>query len=287
MASWKVRSMQQIQSLQDVEFKVFSQWGEDGIIDWLIERAAIPPDLHTFIEFGVETYREANTRFLLENRNWRGLIMDGNEASLASLTREELFWRYNLKSRASFITRENINDLIRDSGFSGDVGLLSVDVDGVDYWIWEAINVISPIICICEYNAVFGDLHPVTVPYDANFVSSQSHYSFLYAGASIGALKCLAQRKGYKFLGTTTAANDAFFVRKDYAHIFDEALINNIALPSKSRGSRDRFGNLSFTAGLDRFNLISHLPVVHVGTGETVKLSDLGPVYSDDWLSRM
>jgi len=74
MASWQVRSMDVVSSLQDVEFKVSSQWGEDGIIDWLIERAGIPPALHSFVEFGVENYREANTRFLLQNRNWRGLI---------------------------------------------------------------------------------------------------------------------------------------------------------------------------------------------------------------------
>lgn len=287
MASWNVRSIPQINSLQDVEFKVFSQWGEDGIIDWLIERANIPPHLHTFIEFGVESYREANTRFLLENRNWRGLIMDGNEASLASLTKEEIFWQYNLKTKASFITRENINQLISEAGFSGDIGLLSVDVDGVDYWIWEAINVVKPIICICEYNAVFGDIHPVTVPYDPSFVASQNHYSCLYAGASIGALKCLARRKGYTFLGTTQAANDAFFVRNDYADLFDKAVLNKIALPSKSRGSRNKEGGLSFTGGTERLKLISHLPVVRVDTGGTVRLSDLYPIYSEEWIRRM
>jgi hypothetical protein len=80
MASRQVRSMDAISSLEKVEFKVFSQWGEDGIIDWLIEHAEIPPHLHSFIEFGVESYSEANTRFLLQNRNWRGLVMDGDPA---------------------------------------------------------------------------------------------------------------------------------------------------------------------------------------------------------------
>src|ERR1700761_2843263 len=85
MASWQVRSRQVISSLQDVEFKVTSQWGEDGIIDWLIERAQIPPISQSFIEFGVETYRQSNTRFLLQNRNWRGLIMDGSPAVITAV----------------------------------------------------------------------------------------------------------------------------------------------------------------------------------------------------------
>lgn len=286
-ASWKVRAMNQVQNLQDVEFKVFSQFGQDGIIDWLIERTSIPRNLHTFVEFGVESYREANTRFLLENRNWRGLVMDGSDASLATLKQDPLLWQYNLAANPAFITRENINDLLIGSGFSRDVGLLSVDIDGVDYWVWEAINAISPIICVCEYNAVFGDLHAISVPYDPKFTASGSHYSSLYFGASIAAMCHLAERKGYKFLGTTLAGNDAFFVRRDHAHCFEGALRCNIALPSKSRCSRDQSGQLSYIGGLDRFDLISHLPVVKVDTGEVVKLSDLGPVYSDDWLGQM
>jgi hypothetical protein len=79
-ASWQVRSRRAVANLQEVEFRVTSQWGQDGIIDWLIERAEIPPERQTFIEFGVEDYRQSNTRFLLQNRNWRGLIMDGHPA---------------------------------------------------------------------------------------------------------------------------------------------------------------------------------------------------------------
>ncbi|MEI9889666.1 MAG: hypothetical protein WDN45_02625 [Caulobacteraceae bacterium] len=82
MASWQVRARTRLPTLQAAEFKVTSQWGQDGIIDWLIERADVPPAARSFIEFGVETYREANTRFLMQNRNWRGLIMDGSPQML-------------------------------------------------------------------------------------------------------------------------------------------------------------------------------------------------------------
>jgi hypothetical protein len=280
IASWKVRSMESIESLQDVEFRVFSQWGEDGIIDWLIERAAIPPKLHSF----VEKYVEANTRFLLENRNWRGLVMDGDPALVADLNQREIFWRYDLKAISAFITRENINHLLTNVGYSGDIGLLSIDVDGNDYWIWQAIDAVRPILCICEYNAVFGDLHAVSVPYDPTFLRGQSHSSHLYFGASIAALRSLAAQKGYRFLGTTLAGNDAFFVREDYASAIAGALKNLVACPSRARESRDPAGQLSFVGGGNRFDLISHLPVVLTETGETVTLKSLGPVYSEDWL---
>jgi hypothetical protein len=99
IASWLVRSKETITSLRDVEFKVLSQFGEDGIIDWIIERSQIPDHLHSFIEFGVELYEEANTRFLLENRNWRGLIIDANSQLETKVRNSPLAWRHALKGQ--------------------------------------------------------------------------------------------------------------------------------------------------------------------------------------------
>jgi hypothetical protein len=280
--------MEVISSLQDVEFKVTSQWGEDGVIDWLIERANIPTTSHSFIEFGVETYREANTRFLMQNRNWRGLIMDGSPAMVDAVKADGLYWKYDLTAQPAFITRENINALIADAGFSGDVGLLSIDIDGNDYWVWEAIETIRPIIVICEYNAIFGDIHPISTPYDPAFESGRAHFSRLYGGASIEALRVLATRKGYRFVGTTTAANDAFFVREDYAKNFvDKSLLHITALPQRARGANDIAGQLSYIGGLDRLNLISAMPVINTMTNERVNINTLGAMYSEIWLATM
>jgi hypothetical protein len=288
MAAWRVRSMENIASLQDVEFSVSSQWGQDGIIDWLIERAGIPAALHSFIEFGVESYRVSNTRFLLQNRNWRGLIMDAGSAALPSVKADGLYWKHDLTVKQAFITRENINDLMTSAGFSGEIGLLSIDVDGNDYWVWEAVTAVNPVICICEYNAVFGDLHPISIPYDPRFDRAQAHFSHLYFGASIAALRSLAARKGYRFVGTNLAANDAFFVREDYAQRFVDRSLRNIqALPSRFRESRDREGQLNYIGGLDRLQAIAEMPVMNTETGQQTRLGDLSPVYSDAWLSIM
>ena len=285
MASRQVRSMSAISSLDEVEFKVFSQWGEDGIIDWLIERAEIPPHLHSFIEFGVESYAEANTRFLLQNRNWRGLVMDGDPARIERLNKEkQLFWGYDLTAKSAFITRENVNDLFVDAGFSGEIGLLSIDIDGNDYWVWEAIRAIRPIICVCEYNAVFGDIWPISVPYEPHFVRTRPEFRNLYFGASIAAFRSLASRKGYQFLGTNSGGVNAFFIREDYASRFDSGLANRTAWPSKFRESVDEAGQLTFVGGVERAQLIRELPVINTETLQKQSLGGLTPLYSEDWL---
>src|SRR5215469_443372 len=194
MAGWQVRSMKSICSLSDVEFKVFSQFGEDGIIDWLVERAQIPTSLRTFVEFGVESYAESNTRFLLENRNWSGFVLDGNPANIEILRKSDsqLSWHRNLVAHSAFVATENINDLLTGAGISGEIGLLSIDIDGNDYWVWDAITAVSPIILICEYNGVFGNVWPITIPYSREFVRSRPEFHNLYFGASITALQSLA-----------------------------------------------------------------------------------------------
>ncbi len=240
------------------------------------------------MRFGVENYREANTRFLLQNRNWRGLILDGSAEMLTKIKDDSLDWKYDLTAKTAFITRENINSLISEAGFTGEIGLLSVDIDGNDYWVWEAIEVVRPIICICEYNAVFGDVFPISTPYDPGFYRTSAHFSNLYFGASIAALRGLAARKGYRFVGTTSAANDAFFVREDYAERFvDRSLKSITALPAKFRESKAPSGELTTVGGLERLRLISALPVVNTGTGEIVKLGELESPYSDEWLMAM
>jgi hypothetical protein len=267
---------------------VSSQWGEDGIIDWLVERADVPSVSRTFIEFGVETYREANTRFLLQNRNWRGLVMDGSAAMIEKTKEDGLTWRHDLTVKQAFITRENIDELISSAGFVGEIGLLSIDLDGNDYWIWEAIHIVNPIICICEYNAVFGDIYPISTPYHSSFDRAEAHHSYLYFGASIAAFLLLAAKKGYRFVGTNMAANNAFFVREDYAkRIVDSSLLHIEALPSLFKESREASGQLSYIGGMGRLEQIKTLPVVNVETGETVRLGDLKSPYSKTWLDIM
>lgn len=189
----KANQEQIIHNVQLAEFKVFSQWGDDGIIQFLVDYLDI--ENKTFIEFGVQNYTEANTRFLLINNNWTGLIMDGSEENMNYVKHDDIYWQYQLTAIPVFITTENINNLIIENGFEGEIGLLHIDIDGNDYWVWKEITSISPIIVIVEYNSIFGVDNTWTTPYRPDFQRTEAHHSNLYFGASLAALCDLADEK--------------------------------------------------------------------------------------------
>ena len=255
------------------ELGVFSQWGEDGLIAYLVAR--VPIERRWFVEFGVENYREANTRFLLMTQNWRGLVLDGSEQHVRDIKADDVSWRYELDAVCAFVTRDNINALLGDAGFTGDIGLLSIDVDGNDYWIWEAIDVVSPRIVVVEYNGLFGDQRAVTVPYDAGFVRTAKHHSNLYYGASLGALARLAARKGYSLIGSNSAGNNAFFVRDDVRGTLAPVSPEVAYRRPVFREARDESGALTFADFAARVKTIEHLPVVDVETGREVTIASL------------
>lgn len=269
----RIRGLRQIESLHEVEFKVFSQWGEDGIIQYLTWKLPIPNK--TFVEFGVETYTESNTRFLLMNDNWRGLAMDGSPANVEAIRQDPIYWRHDLTAIASFITRKNINQLIKSHVAQDDIGLLSIDIDGNDYWVWKDITVVNPRIVICEYNSVFGAERAVTIPYQEDFQRTSAHHSNLYWGASLAALCRLAEEKGYRFIGANSAGNNAFFVRKDLAPDLPEFTAEEGYVQSRFRESRDPEGRLTYIAGQERLHEIRDMSVYDVDSGKTVPVKDL------------
>src|SRR5262249_45012672 len=122
---------------------------------------------------------------------------------------------HGLRAVRAFVTRENIDQLLVDHGFAGDLGLLSIDIDGNDYWVWEAIRSARPAIVVIEYNYRFGKERAVTIPYDPSFVRSRAGTGILYFGASLKALCLLGRRKGYCFVGCNSHGVNAFFVRED------------------------------------------------------------------------
>ena len=257
--------------LKDFEFRVFSQWGEDGIIQHLINTIDI--NEHTFIEFGVEDFSESNCRFLLMKDNWSGFVIDGSTENIRNLRSSYYYWMHDLNSVDSFITKENINHLLSKSGFSNDLGILSIDLDGNDYHILEAIEGFTPRILICEYNALFGPTRSISVPYDPAFVRGGAHYSHVYYGASLGAMKHVAERKGYALVGTNSAGTNAFFARNDLLN--DKIAVQSLAgaySMYKLRESRDREGNLTYLGGDQSIQSIRGLPVINVETGEMESL---------------
>jgi hypothetical protein len=252
--------------LRDYEFKVFSQWGEDGIIQRLI--ATVPIANTTFIEFGVEDFSESNCRFLMINDHWRGFVLDASQRAIAKLQSAEWLWKYDLRAKCAVVTRENVNELLQSSGFDRDLGILSIDVDGIDYWLLEALDAFAPRILIMEYNSLFGKERKIAVPYDASFSRREKHYSDLYFGASLPALAHLAAKKGYSLVGTENTGTNAFFVRTDLLGADVKALsVDEAFVESRVRQSRDREGRLDYLPAEARFAAIKGLPVVNVETG--------------------
>jgi hypothetical protein len=242
------------------------------------------PDInHSFVEFGVQNYRESNTRLLLMSNNWRGLVIDGSMSHIEDIRSQNIYWRHDIEAKCAFIDRDNINSLMAESGFKGEIGLLSIDIDGNDYWVWQAIEVVSPVFVVCEYNAVLGDLLPLTIPYEADFYRTRAHHSNLYFGASIRALVQLGESKGYVFIGTTSTGCNAFFVRRDHASIIKSELEKTLAYPSSVRESRDPKGRLTYVGGEERQKLIGHLPFVEPESGICRDLASWGEVSSDRW----
>jgi hypothetical protein len=267
------RLKKNITSLDEVEFQVFSQRGEDGIIQYIISQIEIPNKI--FIEFGVEDYTESNTRFLLINNHWSGLVIDGSEQHIRFIKKDFIYWKYDITAIQSFITRENINRLISDYTKESDIGLLSVDIDGNDYWVWEAITVINPRIVVCEYNSAFGPSQKLSVPYDPSFTRSGAHYSNLYFGASLAAFCHLAEKKGYDFIGTSAAGVNAYFVRKDLSGSFRTYRAEENFHESANRDSKDMKGKNNFLRHGDRLPVIQDLPLVDVSTGRQASIREL------------
>ena len=265
IGSQLAKSVSTAKSIREAEFKVFSQFGDDGIIQFLLTKIDIPVD--KFVEFGVENYEESNTRFLLINNNWRGLIIDGSASHVEYIKKSSLYWRQDLTAVHSFITAENINQILETNGFAGKIGLLSVDIDGNDYWVWKAITVADADIVIVEYNSLFGADRAITVPYKPDFFRTNAHYSNLYFGASLPALYELALSKGYSFIGCNIAGNNAYFIKNNLVGDLPVQTVKEGFVAARFREARNANGELTFATEEIRRKEILGLPVVNVRTG--------------------
>lgn len=245
------------------ERRVFSQGGEDGVLQLLTR--LVPITHRIFVEFGVEDYRESNTRFLLLSGDWKGLIMDGDAGAIRAITEDPIVQRNPLVVLREFITAENIDTTISSRIHEEDIGVLSIDVDGNDYWIWRGIRSIRPAIVIVEYNYRFGPERSVTVPYDQTFVRGRDGTPFVYYGASLSALDKLAKEKGYSLVHCCAYGNNAFFVREDLRPDCVRALSPQEAyVPGRFREVSGADGNLLTSHFADEAHLIEGLEVIEV-----------------------
>ncbi len=262
-----------IKNFSEIEFQVFSQWGEDGIIDWLVSKIDNLPKI--FLEIGTQDYLESNTRFLLQNRNWNGYIIESNAKDVEKIKKQRFFWRHNLKISNTLVSSNNINQTLEKMRVPKNIGLMSIDIDSTDYWILKKLKQVNPVVIICEFNPLFGTKKSVTVPDKKNFVRNKEHFSNLYFGASIKAFCKLLFKKNYVFLGTNTAGNNAFFVHKKFKKEIFKNIKEKKIFKSEFRESRNKSNKLTYLNKTDSLKLIKNKLVFDFESKKIKKIKEV------------
>lgn len=196
--------------LTPFELRVFSQNGEDGVLAEILTRVGAGE--RYFVEFGVESGREGNCVYLADIANWRGLFMDSDAHAFTALQRK---YRANdqVRTDCAMVTPANVQQLFAAADVPSEPTVLSIDVDGSDYWTWEAIEGYRPRVLVIEYNSALDPHRQLVQPADLEDGWDGTEYF----GASLGAMRALGERKGYCLVHAELCGVNAFFVRQDLA----------------------------------------------------------------------
>ncbi|TKG91530.1 hypothetical protein EYV94_21120 [Puteibacter caeruleilacunae] len=215
----RLAAKNELPPIDETGFRVFSQFEEDGKLLYIFSVNGM--ENKTFVEIGADDGINSNSANLYFNFGWHGLFIDGNHRSIRRgkrfFDKYPHSWFYKPKFVCAKVTRENVNELLVDAGISGEVGLLSIDIDGNDYWVWDAIKVIDPKVVIIETHNEFG-LNNIVVPYDSNYFYPGKHPD--YHGASPVAMAKLAKRKGYRLVGANDLGFNFIFIKNGIADYY-------------------------------------------------------------------
>lgn len=223
--------------LHDTGFSVFSQFEEDGKLLFIF--SVIGMGNKQFIEIGSNDGVNSNCANLFFNFGWYGLFIDCDKWSVSRgrrfYSKHPNPWQYKPKFICDKVTRENVNQLITDSGFRGEIGLLSIDIDGNDYWVWDALSIVEPKVVVIETHNEFG-LNDIVVPYDPKSEYSKKHP--VYHGASPVAIVKLAGKKGYRLVGANELGFNFIFIKNGIADdIIPEVSVESVLThPSVKEG---------------------------------------------------
>ena len=195
------------------ELKIFSQNGEDGVLAEIFSR--IGTESRWFVEFGIGAGLEGNAVLLADVHGWQGLFIEGSDELYTQLAYKYAGFQ-RVITRHALVTADNLDELMDEAGVPESFDLLSIDVDGNDYWIWRALTAHRPRVVVCEYNGFIDPTRPLTQPYapDAAWDGTE------YFGASLAALTELGRVKGYALVHADLTGTNAFFVLDEYVDRF-------------------------------------------------------------------
>jgi hypothetical protein len=202
--------------LAETELRCFSQNGEDGILLYLF--SLLGTTNKKVVEVCAGNGIECNAANLIVNHGWSGLLVDGDPANIAAGRRFYQSCRDTFACPPTlvhaWVTAENVNTLVSANGFDGDIDLLSLDLDGMDYWVWKALTCSRPRVVVLEFNYRWGPRRAVTVPYRPDF-RVEGHKHPWCCGASLPAFVKLGRERGYRLVGTHRLDFNALFLRSD------------------------------------------------------------------------
>ena len=208
-----LKKINKLPDIKNVGFRNFSQFDEDGILLYIF--SIIGAQNKTFIDIGSSDGINSNCANFAINHGWHGLFIDGNDKTINF---GKKFYQqhpdtnlYPPKFICSFVQKENINQIIKKANFNREIDLLSIDIDGNDYWIWKALDCVSPMVVIIETNIEFGT-QSIVVPYDKNHIYPGKHPQ--YIGASVKAMIKLAHKKGYRLVATNLYGFNTIYIKK-------------------------------------------------------------------------
>ncbi|MDQ3789234.1 MAG: hypothetical protein M3422_18555 [Actinomycetota bacterium] len=198
-------------ALTGYEYQLFSQNGEDGVLAEILRRVGAPS--RWFVEFGVESGREGNCIALADVAGWQGLFMEA-DGSHHHLLAQKYRWNTKIRTLHTTVTPDRITELFGYGDVPPEPDVVSIDIDGGDYWVWQAMEH-RPRVVVVEYNSGLSPDERLVQPPDAGPWSGTGFF-----GASLGALTALADHKGYQLVHCELAGANAFFVRSDLAVCF-------------------------------------------------------------------
>ena len=268
----------QFKRLWDAEVRIYSQWGEDGILAYLCwSLDLVKPNV---IEFGAGDFSECNSRFLAECFNANVVAVDALQELETNNLGNDLHWKTHFTTLVHWITPEQAAaDLSYARNLLGVVDIISLDIDGNDYWVMENLDLDTVSIVVVEYNALFGSTASVTVPQNDKFSRSEAHFSNLYWGASLNAWISLMNGKGFSFVGTNLAGNNAFFIASNLTHKLSLTTPETTDLSIYTRWfvreSRNEQSELTKMSSRDCVSLIGHLQIYDTASHETYSVGEL------------
>ena len=254
-------------NLQNLEFKCFSQFGDDGIISWLINNLSkiVNNDFH-FYEVGCGNLDESNSKYTSLSKNIRSTVIDSNSNNISKIKNSYVYQKYDVNPICSFVNQDNINSFFKTNNYTN---LLSLDIDGIDFWVAKNIDFekFNFAFFVCEINPVFGYEDKLSVIYKEDFDRWDFSETGNLYGASIQAFISLMKKRNYSFIGTNSAGNNAYFLNNRYSSIIDRF--------SESKIFKRKFLDIKQSNNFDRdYYEVMEKNILKSNPNKIIKISD-------------